>query len=440
MASFLIFGGLFGNIPGGMLQADESIETVSVAESSTDRATKVDDKELAALQDSVHGNVGKLSSQFGRKRLTEGEKTAAIQVLEDTEKILSRSDLTDEFRIWTVARRTVALIHLAYDDRPKYFPLLLDEVETLEARDEYAKIAKVAGEHSLRIASDLALRPLTLKNGKVLSVNLDILADWLIDYAQQYPGRQANLLIYDLLDHIDGVPSIQQRDKLLAVVAERFAKHLLASEDRSDQSLGRRLATTLRRVGLVGKPMRLVGFDLKGKPFDAKQLQNKVVLVDFWGTWCIPCREETPNLIKLYEQFKSQGFEIVGINTGTGSEGKGSDKDPDRVREYVEKTTFGSDKKKITWPILLDSLLEKEGGVKVSDYYDIDKLPMSILIGRDGNVIKVNPLPSGLAIDIRKALATGNELEEDEEIKAALQKQDEELKKEIEGYMKERNK
>lgn len=402
--------------------------TLAVAEN-----TQLSDERLAELRDNIHKNIGKLSEHFGQEYLSEEEKQAALNIVEETDQILAQKDLSDEFRVWTLGRRALALIHLAYSETPKYFPILSGEIELFEEQPGCEKIARIAEEHILRIGCLLALRPIPRDNGKPFTVKPDVLAEWMLDYAERYPGNKNDMLLAEFVTKIYAAPSPMLRDKLLAAIAPGFAKYFLASDNPKVNSVGKKLASSLRRVTLPGKPMSLNGFDLNGKPFNAATLQNKVVLVVFWGTWCVPCREKTPDLIELYEKYRSQGFEIVGVNTGT----KGGDDKPNKVQQYVSNATFGPDKKKMTWPIILDSLAEANGMVKISDYYDIDILPESILIGRDGNVLKLNPLPSAYEKEIRSALYPKQEIDEsDEELKAAIQRENDELQKELEQYQK----
>ncbi|HKV41127.1 MAG TPA: TlpA disulfide reductase family protein [Blastocatellia bacterium] len=70
--------------------------------------------------------------------------------------------------------------------------------------------------------------------------------------------------------------------------------------------------------------------DLSGKPVDAAQaLKGKVLVVDFWATWCVPCIHEIPDLNKLQDEFASRGVEVLGVTMASGS--------PDEIKPYVEK-------------------------------------------------------------------------------------------------------
>ena len=138
--------------------------------------------------------------------------------------------------------------------------------------------------------------------------------------------------------------------------------------------MGESFAGTLRRLSLPGHPMEIKGTLLNGKPFDQKTLAGKVVLVDFWATWCGPCVAEIPNVLEQYEKYHDKGFEVVGISL-------------DEDREALEK--FVTDQK-IPWPILYEKPEGEGWRHPLSTFYGISGIPTVILIGRDGNVITLN--------------------------------------------------
>jgi thiol-disulfide isomerase/thioredoxin len=128
---------------------------------------------------------------------------------------------------------------------------------------------------------------------------------------------------------------------------------------------------TLRRLSLAGKPMAIKGTLLDGTAFDPASLAGKVVLVDFWATWCGPCVAEIPNMLAQYEKYHDKGFEVVGISL---------DDDRDALTQFIAD-------KKIPWPILHEAA---GGGHPLATFYGITGIPQLILIGRDGNVITLN--------------------------------------------------
>jgi peroxiredoxin len=104
--------------------------------------------------------------------------------------------------------------------------------------------------------------------------------------------------------------------------------------------------------------------DLQGKSWSLKALRGKVVLVNFWATWCQPCRREMPDLDTLYKRFKDQGFVILGI----------SDEESPKVKELLSEL-------KVSYPILLDA------GRKVNELFRIEGIPKNFVYDRNGKLV-----------------------------------------------------
>ncbi|HVW85340.1 MAG TPA: TlpA disulfide reductase family protein [Bryobacteraceae bacterium] len=104
--------------------------------------------------------------------------------------------------------------------------------------------------------------------------------------------------------------------------------------------------------------------DLQGHAWSLRGLKGKVVLVNFWATWCPPCRKEMPDLDALYRQFHNQGLVILAI----------SDEEKDKVEAYLAQHD-------VSYPILLDP------GDKVNKLMAIEGIPKSFVYNRDGKLV-----------------------------------------------------
>jgi thiol-disulfide isomerase/thioredoxin len=153
-----------------------------------------------------------------------------------------------------------------------------------------------------------------------------------------------------------------------------FGPLFAASSSEAVRQMGESFAGTLRRLSLPGNPMVVKGTHLDGRPFDPAALTGKVVLVDFWATWCGPCVAEIPNVREQYEKYHARGFEVIGISL---------DQDREALVKFVKD-------QKIPWPILFEQSTGADWQHPLATYYGISGIPTVILIGRDGKVIDLN--------------------------------------------------
>ncbi len=101
-----------------------------------------------------------------------------------------------------------------------------------------------------------------------------------------------------------------------------------------------------------------------GQAVQLKSLQGEVVMLNFWASWCGPCRQEMPLLDELYHQYKALGFTILGINV---------EEDPAKARELLQQVP-------VNFPVLFDSTNT------ITERYRIVAMPSTILIDRSGNM------------------------------------------------------
>jgi len=175
-------------------------------------------------------------------------------------------------------------------------------------------------------------------------------------------------------------------EQVAALAYKSFGPLFARSSNEQVKAMGESFAGTLRRLSLLGHPMEISGTLLSGKPFDQKALAGKVVLVDFWATWCGPCVAEIPNVLEQYQKYHAQGFEVVGVSL-------------DEDREALEK--FVADQK-IPWPILYEKPAGEGWRHPLATFYGISGIPTVILIGRDGNVITLNARGEKLGAELAK--------------------------------------
>jgi len=131
------------------------------------------------------------------------------------------------------------------------------------------------------------------------------------------------------------------------------------------------------RLGLIGNPLIVEGSLPDGTPFDFTPYKGKVVLVDFWATWCRLCIEEMPNLLDAYNKWNGKGFEIIGVNVNNQS----STQEAAALKEFNSQVS-------LKWPTVISANKEEQGvsGHPMAVRCGVTKLPLVVLIGADGKV------------------------------------------------------
>ena len=117
-----------------------------------------------------------------------------------------------------------------------------------------------------------------------------------------------------------------------------------------------------------GKPVKIEFEALDGRKVDLSKMKGKVVLVEFWATWCTPCVNKLPTIRKIYDKFYNKGFQVVAISL-------------DRDRKKLE--TFVNEKN-ITWPQFFD---EKGWKNRLAKKYGIRGIPTLWLVDKQGNLV-----------------------------------------------------
>jgi thiol-disulfide isomerase/thioredoxin len=104
----------------------------------------------------------------------------------------------------------------------------------------------------------------------------------------------------------------------------------------------------------------------QGKEIKLSDYSGKVVLLDFWASWCPPCREEMPELVKFYKSHKDPHFEIIAVNI---------DNDADNMKHFIDKLTLKPD-----FPIIADN------SQQIPPLFEIEAMPTTIFIDKKGTI------------------------------------------------------
>ncbi len=146
-----------------------------------------------------------------------------------------------------------------------------------------------------------------------------------------------------------------------------------------------RYLKNLKNVSVGKKAPGITQFDIEGNPYSLQDLKGKYVLVDFWASWCPPCRAENPNLVATYAEFKDKNFEILGVSL---------DKNLENWKKAIKDDN-------LTWKHISDLQHWNNGAATV---YGIKAIPQNVLVDPNGIIIARNLHGEALKTKLRQIL------------------------------------
>ena len=233
----------------------------------------------------------------------------------------------------------------AYEDMIAADPVLKDRAEVYKKANElYAK------KDSLGLA---AMQP---QLDRIDSVDKALTRQWIAEH------RGSSVSAYLLSRQLGQLP-IEEKEKIYNT--------LLPSA--KDNGPAKRIANSIRVNNLTGIGKTALDFsqnDTSGRPVSLKSFRGKYVLVDFWASWCVPCRGENPNVVAAFNKFKDRGFTVLGVSL-----------DQPTGKEKWMKAIHDDH---LTWTHVSDL---KFWNNAVARQYDINSIPANLLLDPDGKII-----------------------------------------------------
>ena len=145
----------------------------------------------------------------------------------------------------------------------------------------------------------------------------------------------------------------------------------------------------------VGEPAPDISLpDPNGKMRKLSDYKGKLVLIDFWASWCGPCRKANPHVVEIYHKYKDQGFDVFSVSLD-GIDSRTAERigDPAQVKEQVESSkqrwVGAIEQDQLAWQGHVSDLKKWESGP--AGDYGVRSIPQTFLVGRDGKIVAINP-------------------------------------------------
>jgi thiol-disulfide isomerase/thioredoxin len=235
-----------------------------------------------------------------------------------------------------------------------------------------AEFRKTLKEPEHRLKLDLEMLQVAAQAGKPEAA-LAIIDNW--------KGEAREMMI------VSAAQAMQQVGAEIPASFDPLLKEAETSKDEQVKAFAKRLLEPFFRkpVGMAFPDFPAGKTTIDGQPLTLARFKDKVVLVDFWATWCPPCRAEVPHLVAAYDKFKDKGFEIIGISF---------DQDRSAFDTYLTE-------QKMTWPQYFDG---KGWENEIGPTYGIQSIPGMYLLGKDGKVVATDLRGNKLEQEIEKLL------------------------------------
>jgi len=235
-----------------------------------------------------------------------------------------------------------------------------DAVDTLKKMGESPNASEAATGRSAQIVARW------MRSDADAAVQQKIVDD-LQSLAKQYPTQDAVAAAAVMLAGTAKPEAKALRQRVRTVVAETLKTPKAAAVVQQLDQAEAKLSAVAKLKAMEGQPLVIEAVTLGGPKLSTAEFKGKVVLVDFWATWCKPCKEELPKLKQAYARYHAQGLEIVGVSCDN---------------EATALSNFLAENRDMPWPQLFDAA--KPGWHPIAEQYGLNAIPRMFLIDRKG--------------------------------------------------------
>lgn len=172
------------------------------------------------------------------------------------------------------------------------------------------------------------------------------------------------------------------QDLLIDGQSETAARVARAFADRAPRQIQEHFASRLEQIERIGQPAPAIDTqDIDGQKVSLSQLSKngKVVLVNFWATWCQPCASETPQLNDLHDRYHDKGLEILGVSVDPRRQGESLDSARSAVRQFL-----------IDYLVPWTAILNGQGDQDFATQYGVSEIPANFLIDQNGKIVRID--------------------------------------------------
>ena len=352
------------SVPSTAGSSSTSASKPKVAEEQTDPAFRVPDGPPNEIMDFVKGLSKLQPSPANREKMGEFKRNFERAIATAADKILAQ-DADDESLKDAVRMKMNLALRTALERK---MPPISDESAAKSALELAKKLQGDKRPAVAEIGGDYLISARAVNLGSASPADRKQLTEDAVEQLRKTKGAlqaasDINMLVSFLQQdgHHELIPPML--DSTIAVLDE-------LGDDQS-KSFAESFRSKMNRIRLPGSQIELDGKLLDGSDFDWPSYRGKVVLIDFWATWCGPCVQDLPHVKATWERYHAKGFEVVGISL---------DHERKSLESFLERSP-------LPWATLFSEPQTKTGSHAIAAKYEISSIPTAFLVDREGKVI-----------------------------------------------------